>query len=138
MKKLNWRIVWYSVLIWILGIILGGFVLLPWFYLVLPITIYWLTAFYLKKGKTTLKVGLGVSLFWFFVVLILDSLEIVGPYYMNASLYFSDFRNWLKYPLILIIPPVYSLIAENINLKKLHKSLGPPLKDRYAHFVHPP
>ena len=116
--KLDWRIVWYSVVVWILGIIIGGFVLLPWFYLALPITIFGLTFFYFRNSEKTLKMGLWVSLFWFLIVAILDFLEIIGPYYFRVSFYFSDFRNWLKYPLILLIPVVYSLILEAANPKK--------------------
>ena len=54
-----------------------------------------------------------------------DFLEIIGPYYSNAQLYFSDFRNWLKYPLILLIPVIYSLILETRNLKKKKNFVTP-------------
>jgi hypothetical protein len=124
--KIDWRVTWYSVCLWFLVVIISGFVILPWFYLVLPIAIFWLTIFYFKNGKTDLKTGLWVSLFWFLVVGILDFLEIVGPYYSQVSLYFSDFRHLLKYPLILLTPVIYSLVLENVNLKR--SRTGPRVK----------
>lgn len=49
---------------------------------------------------------------------ILDFFEIIGPYFGNVAFYFSDFRNFLKYPLVLLMPVIYCLVLENINLKK--------------------
>lgn len=114
--RINWRVAWFSVCLWLLAIIVGGFVILPWFYLALPIVVLTTTIIYFKRTDKTLKMGLWVSLTWFLVVAFLDLLEIIGPYYMNASAYFSDFRNWLKYPLILLVPVVYSLMIENRKL----------------------
>lgn len=114
----SWRVIWYSVLIWIMSIIVSGIVALPWYYLVLPIAVFWTTVFYFKNVERTLEKGLLVSLFWFFVILALNILEIIGPYYLDLEYYFSDFRNWLLYPLILLIPVIYSIIWENSNLKK--------------------
>lgn len=113
----SWRMLWYSILIWTGAILVSGLAILPWFYLVLPLVIFWLTTFYFKKGQRNLKSGLYVALFWFGVVAFLDSLEIIGPYFGDALLYFSDFRNWAKYPLILLVPVVYSLFWENGRLK---------------------
>lgn len=124
--KLNWRMTWYSVLIWLLAIAVGGFVILPWFYLVLPFVVFWMTIVYFRKEEKTLETGLLISLFWFFMILILDILELVGPYYANLDLYFSDPRNWLKYSLILLLPVIYCLILENRNTKKVHR--GRPVK----------
>jgi hypothetical protein len=123
---LSWRITWYSVLIWIVAIVIGGFVIMPWFYLVLPLCVLVITTIYFKKGDKTLKQGLWVAMMWFFVGVALDIFEIVGPYYMNAELYFSDARNWLKYPLILLIPFIYSIILEGARFKKTSKKLSPP------------
>lgn len=111
--KISWRVTWYSVILWLSAIIVGGFVVLPWFYLAMPLVVIWLTVIYFKKTDKTLAAGLWISLVWFLTVAALDLLEIVGPYYMNASMYFSDFRNWLKYPLILLTPVIYSIILEN-------------------------
>src|SRR3989344_4784103 len=113
-----WRAIWYSVLIWLLANIFGGFIILPWYYLVLPILIFWITVYYFRKSERTLLSGLCVSLFWFFVIFVLNLLEFVGPYYGNFGFYFSDFRNWFLYPLVLLVPVIYCLIFENTTLKK--------------------
>lgn len=110
---ISWRDTWYSVVIWLLAIFVGGFVVLPWYYLVLPLVVFWTTIIYFGKSEKTLKVGLWCSLVWFFAVAALDFLEIIGPYYSNASLYFSDSRNLLKYPLILLTPVIYSMVLES-------------------------
>lgn len=116
--KLSWRIVWYSVLIWGATFILAGFVFLPWFYIVLPLVIFWTTAYFFRRSERTLMAGLSVALFWFFVIIFLNFIEIIGPYYANFPLYFSDFRNWFLYPLVLLIPVVYTLILENSSRRK--------------------
>ena len=131
--KVNWRTAWYSVLIWFLAIAVGGIVILPWFYLILPIVIVLITIFYFKKAQLPnlissskrkkesdliFALGLWVALFWFAVVVALNILEIIGPYYANVGFYFSDSRNWLKYPLILLVPVVYSLFLANFWHKK--------------------
>ena len=120
--QFSWRIVWYSVLIWGLTFILAGFVILPWFYLVLPLVVFWTTVYFFKKSERTLVGGLWVGLFWFFIIIFLNFLEVIGPYYANFSLYFSDFRNWFLYPLVLLIPVVYTLILENTSYKKSSNS----------------
>jgi len=120
--KFSWRIVWYSVLIWGVTFILAGFVVLPWFYLVLPLAVFWTTVYFFRRSEITLVRGLWVALFWFFIIVTLNFLEIIGPYYANFLLYFSDFRNWFLYPLVLLIPVVYTLILENTNTKKTSRS----------------
>lgn len=114
--KIDWRLTWYSVVLWLAAIAVGGFVVLPWFYLALPLVVIFLTMVYFKKTDKSLAMGLWVAVVWFLIVVALDFLEIIGPYYMNAAAYFSDFRNWLKYPLILLVPVVYSLLIENRKL----------------------
>jgi len=116
-----WRAIWYSVLIWLLANIFDGFVILPWYYLVLPILIFWTTVYYFRKSKRTLSAGLWISLFWFFVILALNFLEFIGPYYANFDFYFSDFRNWFLYPLVLLIPVIYCLVWENTKKKSSKK-----------------
>ncbi len=116
--QVNWRAMWYSVLVWLMAIVISSFVILPWYYLVLPFVVFWTTVIYFRSGETTFKRGIWIALFWFAIVGALDFLEIIGPYYKNAILYFSDFRNWLKYVLILLIPVLYGLVQENIKLKR--------------------
>src|SRR3989344_7395765 len=88
--KVGWRDIWYSVVVWLLAIAIGGFVLAPWYFLVLPLFIFWVTAIYFGKRDKNFSVGLWCALFWFFAVAVLDFVEIIGPYYSNAYLYFSD------------------------------------------------
>lgn len=104
--------------VWIAAVVVGGFVVLPLYYLALPLVVFWTTTIYFNKSDKTLKAGLWCSLFWFFAVLALDVVEIIGPYYSNAPLYFSDTRNWLKYPLILLIPVIYSLVLETRSARR--------------------
>ncbi|EKD57999.1 MAG: hypothetical protein ACD_57C00053G0002 [uncultured bacterium] len=120
--KLSWRIVWYSVLIWGATFVLAGFVVLPWFYIALPLVIFWTTAYFFRRSERTFIAGLTVSLFWFSVILALNFIELIGPYYANFPLYFSDFRNWFLYPLVLLIPVVYTLISENSATRKNSKT----------------
>ena len=115
---LDWRVTWYSVVLWLAAIVVSGFVVLPWFYLVMPLVVVWLTTTYFKKTDKSLAMGLWVAVVWFVFVAALDFLEIIGPYYMNAAIYFSDFRNFAKYPLILLTPVIYSLLVENSKFPK--------------------
>lgn len=134
--KINWRVVWYSVVIWITTLILGSIVVLPWFYLVTPFVIFWVTMFYFKKDvlgllekknkqDKILLLGLAVSIAWFFLLLGLNLLEVAGPYYYNVLFYFSDFRNWFLYPFVLLVPFVYCLTLDNrAHSKKKKKHVG--------------
>lgn len=115
---LDWRVTWYSVVLWLAAIVVSGFVVLPWFYLAMPLVVIWLTTIYFKKTDKSLAMGLWVAVVWFVIVAALDFLEIIGPYYMNAAAYFSDFRNFAKYPLILLTPVIYSLLLENSQFPK--------------------
>lgn len=133
---LNWRIAWYSVVVWVLVFLLGGLVILPWFYLTLPLAILWVTIFYfrraeimkllaakkVRKGRDRVfALGLGVSVVWFLVVILLSVLEVAGFYYFNFGLYFSDPRNWLAFPLILLVPVVYGIILENRRFRRVRR-----------------
>ena len=140
--RLNWRLVWYSVLIWLLAFVLSGLVVLPWYYLVMPLVVFSITAIYFRKvvwGSISYKdisgrrdrifaLGLGVSLLWFLILVIVNILEFVGLYYSNFHFYFSDFRNWMLYPLMLLTPVVYSLMIANgrtrRSSKKKHFNIG--------------
>lgn len=90
---------------------------MPWYYLALPIVVFWTTVYYFKQADRTLVSGLRVALFWFFLIGALTILQIIGPYYSNFVFYLSDFRNWFIMPLILLIPFIYSLILENNSQK---------------------
>ena len=117
----NWRIIWYSILIWFLAFVISGFVVLPWFYLVLPVVVFWTTVYFFKKSERSFAAGLKVSIFWFIAIAIMSFAELIGPYYFNFQIYFSDLRNILLFPLILLVPVIYSLFLENSNLKRTTK-----------------
>jgi hypothetical protein len=124
MKKvnvtLNLRIVWYSALIWVAAFLVGSFILLPWFYIVLPLLILLLTVYYFDAkdiDSSAVGFGLAVAIAWFFTISLFSLLEIGGFYYFDFAYYFSDFRNWFLYPLVLLIPVIYGIILENIQTK---------------------
>ena len=117
-KTSNIRILWYSVLVWAFSYIVALIVTIPWFYLVLPFIVYSTTIYYFKKTEVTLAAGLKAAVFWFMAIVSINLLEIFGPYYADFSLYFSDFRNWFLYPLILLIPVIYTIVSENRRFLK--------------------
>lgn len=148
--KIDWRNMWYSVLIWFLAIVIGSFVILPWFYLVMPVVILGTIIFYFKKpffevlpARRRMKqsdrifaLGLWVAIFWFLVILALNILEIIGPYYSNVHYYFSDFRNWFLYPLVLLMPVIYSLVLENNRKKRSSRRKNHRVFPFFRYHVH--
>lgn len=134
--KVSWRLLWYCVLVWLLTFLLGGFVVLPWYYLILPLVILLVTVYFFDKTDQVRMIlaqkvkrnddkifalGLAVSLFWFIVIFALSLLSIVNFYYFDFNFYFSDPRNWLLYPLVLLVPVVYSLLLEDSIFRKSKK-----------------
>lgn len=130
---INWRILWYSVLIWVLGFLVSAVVILPWYYLALPLVIILTTFYYFKivslgfvkrgrRAKTDVDrifaFGLGAAIAWFAIISILTAAEIAGFYYFNFSYYFSDFRIWYLYSLVILMPVIYSLILENARFSR--------------------
>ncbi len=130
LARIDFRILWYAVLLWVLAIFVGGFVILPWFYLIFTILVFWLTITFFRRehffkkisrrrqGKILIR-GLSISIFWSVTVLVLDLLAFVDFNFQNLVVYFSDARNWFKYPLIIMAPIIYSLVLENIERKIL-------------------
>lgn len=134
-KTSNIRILWYSVLVWVFSYIVALIVTIPWFYLVLPIIIYSTTIYYFKKTEITLAAGLRAAIFWFMTIASINLLEIFGPYYADFRLYFSDLRNWFLYPLILLIPVIYTIVSENrrfLKRKRTKKTDMPHILVRFG------
>lgn len=133
--NLNWRIAWYGVLVWLVSFIVSGIVILPWFYVVFPLTIFGLTALFFGKfikqslnlrrtSKFFFAQGLSIGLLWFASILVLDFLQLVGFDSANAVVYFLDPRNFMKYPIVLLVPAIYGLMAENdVKHKKLSEEV---------------
>lgn len=120
--RISWRDTWYGVIIWLTLWLTAGLVILPWYFLILPLIILWVTVIYFRKGDNSLQAGLSVSIIWFLIMAVLDFLQILGPYYDNAFLYFSDSRNWVKYPLLLLVPVIYCLVFEALKSKHIAES----------------
>lgn len=130
--RLNWRIVWYSVLIWLMGFLVAAIVIIPWYYLVITLTLALTTVYYfkiakpfeVKRGRRAKRdrdkffaFGLGAAIAWFTIVGFLTILEIAHLYYFDFFFYFSDFRNWYLLALVLLLPVVYGLLLENSQYK---------------------
>lgn len=131
-SRFDWRLCWYSVLVWLLAVIVGGIVTLPWFYLVFPLVLLIPTVlyfrfpkkysiYYLQPGKI-FALGLWLGILWCSSVFILDFIEFIGFDLDNVYVYFLDSRNFLKYPLIILIPIIYSLLLED-SQRKRHKNI---------------
>lgn len=132
MAKLDWRLGWYAVSLWLLASFVGGVVILPWFYLAFALCLFILTAMFFRKvklskrnwrknGDTILAKGLWLGLFWSVVVLFLDIVEFVGFDFTSLIIYASDSRNWFKFPIIIMMPIVYSLILQNLAKREYLK-----------------
>lgn len=134
--KLNVRILWYSVVLYIAAFITSGLILLPWFYVVLPLVVLLFTIYYFDRdddivaiisGKLRRKkdrifaLGLWVSTFWFIVMFFIGAFQIANFYYFDFAFFFSDPRNYLIFPLVLIVPVLYSLQLEKSIFKKKKK-----------------
>ena len=117
-KTSNIRILWYSVLVWVFSYLVALIVAIPWFYLVLPFMVFSTTIYFFKKTEKSLAAGLKAAIFWFMTVVSINLLEILGPYYADFRLYFSDLRNWFLYPLILLTPVIYTIVSENRRFLK--------------------
>lgn len=117
----RFRDFWYCFIIWVMTFVIASVVALPWFYLILPLFVFWTTVIYFRKAERSLTHGLALAIFWFVVIFSLSMLSIIGPYYHNAIFYFSDLRNLIVYPLVLIIPFIYALVLDNAKAGKILK-----------------
>lgn len=128
LTKVDFRLVWYSLLLWFLSVAIGGFVVLPWFYPIITICVFWVTVAFFGRGfgkiykrrqdKIFMR-GLLASLFWAVAVLCLDIIVFVGFNFQSLVVYFSDPRSWFLYPLIILAPIIYSLVLENLEKREL-------------------
>lgn len=121
--EVDFRLVWYCLLLWFVSAGVGGVIALPWFYPATAISIFALTIAFFRKAKRygrrdkIFARGLRTSLFWSAVVGAMDLLTFVGFDFASMLVYFSDPRSWFKYPLIIFLPIIYSLVLENLRVK---------------------
>lgn len=135
--KVSWRLIWYCTLVWLLTFIVGSLVVLPWYYLILPLLVLLITVYYFdkadqvrlvisrkvrKNSDSIFALGLAVSIFWFVMIFMMSILWIVGFYYFDFLYYLTDPRIWLLYPTVLLMPVLYSLLLQNNLAKKQHRT----------------
>lgn len=129
--KLNIRSVWYCVLLWFMTFLVAGIVIIPWFYLVVAVVVILTTFYYFKifdpfskkRGRrkkadrdNILIFALVSALVWFLILILLNLAELAHFYYFDFMFYFSDFRNWYLFALVLLVPVIYGLILENAKI----------------------
>lgn len=128
LPSVNIRIVWYSVLVWLVSFFISGFFVLPWYFLVLPLFVFLITALYcrnISKKQSLFGHGLLVGFVWFISVLVLDIVEIVGLDPSALYINFIDPRNYLKFPIIILVPVIYTLILESSRERVPTTTLNP-------------
>jgi len=133
LSKIDFRIVWYSSLLWLVSTLIGGLVVLPWFYIFLAVFVFIMTvitfskirvpkSLYRRRQDKNLIKGLWIGLFWSAAILVLDFSEFNGFSVSTWRVYFSDSRSWFKYPLFILIPIIYALILENAKGENFSKT----------------
>lgn len=131
--KLSIRSVWYCVFLWFMTFLVAGIVIIPWFYLAAAVVVFLTTVYYFKiydpfakkrgpRSKTDrdniLSFALFSALVWFLILIILSLVELAHFYYFDFMFYFSDFRNWYLFALVLLIPVIYGLVLENAKFMR--------------------
>lgn len=126
---IDWRLLWYSTLVWLLVVLSSGFVAIPWYFFVLPVEVIIATVLYFKtpvnekykkrfNHETLFAQGLWVGTVWFLGILFLDFVEFINFDIQNFYVYLMDSRNFLKFPMVILVPVIYSLILEQQLNKK--------------------
>lgn len=126
---LSYKLVWYAAIIWLATFVISSTMVLPWSYLASAFLVFAASVFYVRgeAGKynkrntgrdVIFEIGLFASIVWFGAITIISILEIAGFYYFDVGLFFSDIRNWILFPLILVMPVVYSLVLDGKKNKK--------------------
>lgn len=136
----SFRTTWYALLVWIIAFLISGTIVVPMYFIVMPLVVLMLTVYYfdtaqLKKVKAKdrdlfIKYGIVGALFWFLVAGILSFVEMAGFYYLNVGFYLSDFKNLFLFPVILLTPVLYGIVLSNKMFrrkrKKRHQFLKAP------------
>ena len=126
---IDWRLLWYSALIWLLVVLSSGFVVIPWYFFVLPLAVLVTTVLYFKtpdnekyrrmfNRETLFAQGLWVGTIWFSGILLLDFIEFISFDMQNFYVYLMDSRNFLKFPVVILVPVIYGLLLEQTKKGK--------------------
>lgn len=121
--KIDWRLCFFSAYVWVQVVLISGFIVLPWYYFVLPLAVFISTVLYFKtptnvryisrfNRETLFAQGLWLGLVWFAGIFLMDFLEFVNFDLQNFYVYLLDIRNFLKFPMVILIPVIYSLVLE--------------------------
>lgn len=129
--KIDWRLCFFSAFVWLQVVLISGFVVLPWYYFVLPLAVFVTTVFYFKtptneryicrfNRETLFAQGLWLGFVWCVAIFMMDFVEFINFDLQNFYVYLADVRNFLKFPLVILVPVIYSLVLEQ-QLKKKSK-----------------
>jgi hypothetical protein len=121
--KLDWRLSFYCAFVWLQVVLISGFIVLPWYFFALPLAVFITTVIYFRipnnelyksrfNRETLFAQGLWLGFAWFFAILIMDFVEFVNFDLQNFYVYLLDSRNFLKFPVVILIPVIYSLVLE--------------------------
>lgn len=124
--KLDWRLAWYSALLWSLLVFVASLAVFPWFYLAVPAVVLLATSLFFRGTRRAIFAkSLRLSVFWFFTVLALDFVIFVGFDLSNLYLYLVDGRSFLKFPIVILVPVLWGLLKEQKARKRKRANLRP-------------
>lgn len=111
--RLNWRLAWYSVLLWFVLAFVSSIAVFPWFYIAVPAVVFLATSLYFHgAGEGIFANSLKLGAFWFIAVFVLDFVMFVGFDLGNLYLYLVDGRSFLKFPIVILVPVLWGLLFE--------------------------
>lgn len=125
--RFNWRLSWYSVLVWLLLALVSSLAVFPWFYLTVPSVVVLSTALFLRGDQSgdLFARSLKLGVFWFFSVFTLDLIMFVGLDPDNFYLYLVDGRSFLKLPVVILVPVLFGLLKEQRLYKHRQADFSP-------------
>jgi len=121
--KVDWRLCFFSAFVWLQVVLISGFVVLPFYYFVLPLAVFISTVVYFRTPQSELYTsrfnretlfaqGLWLGFAWFVGILVMDFVEFINFDLQSFYVYLTDTRNFLKFPVVILIPVIYSLVLE--------------------------
>lgn len=121
--RVDWRLCFFSAFVWLQVVLISGFIVLPWYYFALPLAVFITTVIYFRtpqsdlyksrfNRETLFAQGLWLGFAWFVGVFVMDFVEFINFDFQNFYVYLMDTRNFLKFPVVILIPVIYSLVLE--------------------------